>query len=104
MTLGERIRAARERLRLKQPDIADTLGVTVQAVSNWERDVDRPDPDRLAALRKQLKVTYAWLIEGAGPAPQPDDHRVLTDDAASAEYRALGAKNASQAPKVAKRG
>lgn len=69
MTLGKRIQRARKRLRpnVSQTFVADALGVSKQAVSNWERDVDPPTGDKLSKLRKILKVRYEWLLDEDGP-------------------------------------
>jgi transcriptional regulator with XRE-family HTH domain len=71
MTLGKRIKAARERLRPKptQSDIAEHFGVTDKAVSSWERDETIPDVDKIAELSRVLKVPVLWLLEGKGSPP-----------------------------------
>lgn len=82
MSLGKRIKAARERLqpRLTQRSVAEAFGITEQAVSSWERDGTVPEPDKLPKLRKLLKVPFAWLLAGSGEPPNPDDPAVRTDD------------------------
>lgn len=74
MSLGKRIKSARERLRPKptQADVAARFGVTDKAVSAWERDDTVPDLDKIAKLAKVLKVPCIWLLEGAGAPPAPD--------------------------------
>lgn len=74
MTLGKRIKAARERLRPKptQADIGSHFRVTDKAVSAWERDETVPELDKIAKLARVLKVTSSWLLEGKGPPPSPD--------------------------------
>jgi transcriptional regulator with XRE-family HTH domain len=39
---GEQIRAARERLRMTQQELAEELGVSLRTVSNWERGESVP--------------------------------------------------------------
>lgn len=74
MTLGKRIKAARERLRPKvtQGDLGEHFDITDKAVSGWERDSDRPDLAKIAKLARILKVPSAWLLDGKGPPPAPD--------------------------------
>jgi len=62
MTLGERIKLARENADLSRADIAKHFGVTVQAVGAWERNVSRPDYDILVEFAKLTDVTTDWLL------------------------------------------
>lgn len=61
--LGQRIRSRRERLGLKQLDIANALQVSPQAVSKWERGENSPDIAILGALSKLLGVSTDWLLD-----------------------------------------
>ncbi len=61
--LGQRIRAQRERLRLKQQDIAHALQVSPQAVSKWERGENAPELFLLGELAKLLGVSTDWLLD-----------------------------------------
>jgi transcriptional regulator with XRE-family HTH domain len=74
MTLGKRIKAARERMRPKmtQGDLAKHFGITDKAVSGWERDDSIPDVDKIAKLARILKVPAEWLLDGKDQPPGPD--------------------------------
>lgn len=75
MSLGTRIKQARERLvpKCTQKEIADHFGVTDQAVSNWEGDRDVPELGKIVKLARALKVPVLWLLEeGGGPPPSPN--------------------------------
>lgn len=74
MTLGKRIKEARERLtpKMTQATVAKEFRVTVQAVSGWERDAAIPDLDKIAKLARLLQVPAAWLLDGKGKPPAPD--------------------------------
>lgn len=74
MTIGKRIKLARERLRPKptQAQIGAAFGVTTQAVSGWERDDAIPELAKIAKLARVLQVPCAWLLEGTGEPPPPD--------------------------------
>lgn len=61
MGLGERIREKRKRLNLTQEKIAAHLNVTVQAVSQWERNKDTPTVSNLTALASFLHCTIDEL-------------------------------------------
>ena len=60
--LGLRIRSQREKLGLKQTDIAHALQISPQAVSKWERAENGPDITILGELAKILGVTTDWLL------------------------------------------
>lgn len=66
--LARKIRAQREKLGLKQQDVANALRLSPQAVSKWERGENAPDIAVLARLANLLGVTTDWLLETA------DDH------------------------------
>jgi transcriptional regulator with XRE-family HTH domain len=81
MSIGKRIKAARERLRpkLTQAQVGEKFGVTDKAVSAWERDDTVPELDKIVKLAKLLKVPCGWLLEGKGPPPDPDSLEVQID-------------------------
>lgn len=91
MTLGKRIRKARKRLGMTQGELGNVFGISVQAVSSWEREEERPSSDKFPALRKALKVTYKWLHEGTSEPPSPDDPAVALDGLPEAHQEAVAA-------------
>lgn len=50
----------------RQTDIAEKLGVSVEAVRKWLSDESRPNPGRLDDLARLLKVSPGWLATGEG--------------------------------------
>jgi len=68
--MGERIREARKSAKLTLQDVADRLGVTVSAVSQWEQNRTSIDLSRAMKLAHALNVSLQWLIEGDGPMDQ----------------------------------
>jgi class 3 adenylate cyclase len=60
--LGHRIRALREKLGLKQRDIANALQISAQAVSKWERGENAPDIAILLDLTKLMGVSCDTLL------------------------------------------
>ncbi|MBR7082561.1 MAG: helix-turn-helix transcriptional regulator [Clostridia bacterium] len=48
--LGKEITAKRKEKRLTQADIAERLGVSVQAVSKWERGLSKPSGEKYSEL------------------------------------------------------
>lgn len=93
MTLGKRIKAARERLKPKptQTDVGAHFGVTDKAVSAWERDETVPELDKIAKLAKLLKVPCIWLLDGAGDPPAVDAIEVSLERLNPAERALISA-------------
>ena len=60
--IGTRIKAARKLRHLTQKDIADHVGVSVQAVSKWERIDNDPDITLLCEIADILEVTLDYLL------------------------------------------
>lgn len=67
MSIGERIRTAREAADLTQALVAERIGVTQTAVSYWEADKRVPSLDDLASIAKATGTTLADLIPLSGP-------------------------------------
>ena len=63
-TLGERIKAHRTALGMSQEKLAQSLGVTAQAVSKWETGAAEPSPSNLLALAKLYGVDPGDLLRG----------------------------------------
>ena len=68
MTLGKRIALLRRQKELIQEELAQSLGVSPQAVSKWENDQTCPDISLLPALAKLLGVSVDELLSGKDPA------------------------------------
>lgn len=66
--LGERIRSRREKLSLRQADVAAALRVSAQAVSKWERGENAPDLAVLPGLTRLLGMSIEWLLGETAPA------------------------------------
>ena len=62
MTIGERIKDFRKIRNMTQNDLADEMGVSVQAVSKWETDKSAPDISLLAPLSTVLGVSTDTLL------------------------------------------
>lgn len=82
MSLGKRIKIARERLLPKptQAEVGAHFGITDKAVSGWERDDTIPELDKIADLAVLLKVPCIWLLKGGGAPPDPDALEVSIED------------------------
>lgn len=60
--LNERIRKLRVAQGYSQVALAEKLGVSKQAVSNWENDNIQPSIDMLVRLADQFGVTTDYLL------------------------------------------
>ena len=61
-SMGRRIRERRESRGLNQQDIANTLQISPQSVSKWERGQNAPDIGMLPKLASLLGVSTDWLL------------------------------------------
>lgn len=93
MTLGKRIKVARDRLRpkLTQEQIGAHFGITDKAVSGWERDETVPEFHKIAELARLLKVPCVWLLEGTGAPPPPDALEVMIESLGPSERALMAA-------------
>lgn len=62
MSLGKQLTDARKAKKLRQRTIAEELGVTVQAVSQWERDKTIPGDVNMMKLSKLLGVEFEGSV------------------------------------------
>lgn len=66
-TLGERIKYARESKELLQSDLAKLVGVKSSAViSNWEKDINKPNADKIVELCNVLDISLSFLLDYYG--------------------------------------
>ena len=63
MTIGESIRHHRKRLGLTQLELAERIGVSVQAVSKWETNTGLPDISMAVPLARALGTTTDELLQ-----------------------------------------
>lgn len=68
---GNKIREARKAAGLTQRQLADKINVSNTSISNWEKDLSRPDPDTIQYLCWALNVqpNYFFSIEGSTEYP-----------------------------------
>ena len=84
MMIAKRIKQARIDQNMTQMALADAMGVSYQAVSNWERGSSMPDISKLGDLCAALNITANGLLglEEAAPdaASKAMDQEELTDN------------------------
>ena len=79
-TLGGRITRARDLAGLTLEEAASRIGVTDDTLSEWESDRSEPRANKIMTLAGVLGVSPAWLISGAGDAPQSPGISLAVDE------------------------
>ena len=64
MSIGERISELRKERNVSQGQLADSLGITRQAVSKWENDLAVPDALKMIQLADILDTDIEYLSTG----------------------------------------
>ena len=60
--VARNIKNARTKMNMTQMNLADEMGVSYQAVSNWERGNSMPDISKLPELCKILNISFEELV------------------------------------------
>lgn len=62
ISIGSRIRQAREKLGLNQKQAANRMGITNQQLNHWEKDKNTPQTVALINLCRFLCVTPNYIL------------------------------------------
>lgn len=73
MTIADRISDVRQQRGMSMTNLANFVGVTTSAVSNWESGNTVPRNESLEKVAKVLGVTRQFLETGEGQADAPMD-------------------------------
>ncbi|MGB3418752.1 MAG: helix-turn-helix transcriptional regulator [Mesorhizobium sp.] len=65
MTFGDELKRARDAAGLTQQGVASKLGVTVQAVSQWETNKSAPEATKLLLVLRLLKMIPEEFTQGS---------------------------------------
>ena len=65
--IGRKITNLRKENNMTQMELADKLGISFQAVSNWERGNTMPDISKLPELAEIFHITVDELLNGKAP-------------------------------------
>lgn len=83
MTLGEKIRNAREDLDMKQSDVAKLIFTSQSNYSKIERNVQEPSIEQLKKICQILKLDPRYLLDLEAPEDlemiSPEDKKLLKD-------------------------
>lgn len=66
MSIGERLKMARQTRGLSQRDLAEKAGVSAMAISKYERDQDTPGSGPLLRLAQTLNVKVEYFLRPVG--------------------------------------
>lgn len=72
-TLGEALREHRTRCQMTQEFVAESVGVSRQAVSKWERGDSDPSTSNLLALAKLFGVSAEELLRNVASTGEETD-------------------------------
>jgi transcriptional regulator with XRE-family HTH domain len=65
MSFGENLKNVRKQRDVTQEELAETLGVSRQAISKWESDNGYPETEKLLLLSKILNISLDYLMNDA---------------------------------------
>lgn len=74
MSFGENLKNVRKQRNITQEELAETLGVSRQAISKWESDNGYPETEKLLLLSKALNISLDYLMNDASEI-QEKEHR-----------------------------
>jgi transcriptional regulator with XRE-family HTH domain len=63
VNVGKNIKRLRQERRITQMELAESLAVTYQAVSKWERCVNSPDIELIPRIAELFDVSIDELFE-----------------------------------------
>lgn len=88
-TIGQRIRAVRQRAGLEHARFATNLGYATRTIINWETGEAEPPVDILPKLRRQYDVDPEWIVSGEDLVPVSEFRLHAIDDGAYQHVRAM---------------
>lgn len=77
MTLGERIKACRQRAGMSQEKVAELVGVSRQAVTKWEVNQSAPNTENLFKLAEIFGTTVDLLLASENESPQASAEQLV---------------------------
>lgn len=89
MSVGSRIRELRESKNISRSDFANSIGVTVGAVSNYENEVSSPKEPILFKIMEVLRCDANYLFQDAVQMPAMRNSVSIEEFSIIKKYRAL---------------
>lgn len=91
MGIGKRIKEARECLGMTQNELADLVGVTGSAITNYEKETSHPKESVMYKLFDALQVDANYLFQDVVNIPKKVNDVTFTEFEHIKKYRALDA-------------
>ena len=91
MSVGSRIRELREDKELSRAELADKIGVTICAVSNYENEVSSPKEPILFKIMEVLECDANYLFQDSINIPTMKDSFSVLEHNLIKKYRELDA-------------
>ncbi|MDD5792059.1 MAG: helix-turn-helix transcriptional regulator [Erysipelotrichaceae bacterium] len=82
--VAKNIRKARTKKNMTQLNLADEMGVSYQAVSNWERGNSMPDISKIPELCEILEISFEELVGGKSKESEITQ-KIIKDEEVSLE-------------------
>jgi transcriptional regulator with XRE-family HTH domain len=83
--IGKRLLDAREGLGLRKVKVAEFVGVSPQAVAQWETGDNSPTGKNLESVCRLFKVRPEYILFGITPGEQPN--RLMDNDVVVAKFK-----------------
>ena len=64
MGFADNLKSIRQEKHISQEELAETIGVSRQAISKWEQGSGYPEMEKLLVLSKELNVSLDYLMLG----------------------------------------
>lgn len=96
MTFEEKVKKARINAGMSQAQLAEKVGVSVRAITAYERDGSKPRPAKLAKLAEALKVSTNYLTDDNCDNPLEGIVRDPYIHEARARYGSGGARDVEE--------
>ena len=91
MSVGSRIRELREDKELSRAELADKIGVTIAAISNYENEVSSPKEPILFKIMEVLECDANYLFQDSINIPTMKDSFSVLEHNLIKKYRELDA-------------
>ena len=91
MSVGSRIRELREDKELSRAELADKIGVTIGAISNYENEVSSPKEPILFKIMEVLECDANYLFQDSINIPTMKDSFSVLEHNLIKKYRELDA-------------